>query len=344
VQKGTRLFGSVSIEPGNRVLTTAFFLIVGLAMLVYGADLFVKGAAGIADMFGVSPLVIGLTVVAYGTSMPELVVSALASLDGSSAIALGNVVGSNIANIGLILALTALISPPHVDGGLIRREVPVLLATAFLLPLLLLNGVLSRIEAAALLGGAILFTIATVRYAVKAPLSDELISGTIDEVGRGATSAAPWKLMLVGLAGLGLLLLGGSWFVDAAVEIAAAAGVSERVIGLTVVAVGTSLPELAASVVASVRGHSAMAIGNVVGSNIFNVLFVLGVAGLLSPIVGDTSQLWPDLSVMVGFTAIAVLVLRGARTISRAEGVLMLVLYVSALLWLSGSLASVSEL
>ncbi len=326
------------------MLTTAFFLVVGLAMLVYGADLFVKGAAGIADIFGVPPLVIGLTVVAYGTSMPELVVSALAAMDGSSAIALGNVVGSNIANIGLILAVTALIAPPHVDGGLIRREVPVLLATALLLPLVLLNGVLSRIEAAALLGGAILFTIVTVRYAVKAPLTDELISGTIDEVGRGASSAAPWKLALVGLAGLGMLLLGGHWFVDAAVTIAAAAGVSERVIGLTVVAIGTSLPELAASVVAAVRGHSAMAVGNVVGSNIFNILFVLGVTGLLSPIAGNTRELLPDFSIMVGFTLVAALLLRGSRIISRAEGVLLLVLYLGALLWLSKSLPLVTEL
>lgn len=319
------------------MLTTAFFLVVGLAMLVYGADLFVKGAAGLADRFGVPPLVIGLTVVAYGTSMPELVVSAVAALDGSSAIALGNVVGSNIANIGLILAVTALISPPSVDGGLIRREVPVLLVSAVLLPLLLLNGVISRVEAALLLGGAVLFTIATVRYAEKAHLSDDLVRETIEGVSGGATSAAPWRLALVGLGGLGMLLLGGNWFVDAAVTVAAAAGVSERVIGLTVVAVGTSLPELAASVVAAVRGHSAMAVGNVIGSNIFNVFFVLGVAGLVTPITGDARLLLPDLGIMLGFTMLAVFVLRGARTISRAEGAVMLTAYIVALLWLSGS-------
>ncbi len=319
------------------MLTTAFFLIAGLALLVYGADLFVKGAAGIADAFGVPPLVIGLTVVAYGTSMPELVVSAVAALDGSSAIALGNVVGSNIANIGLILAITALIAPPAVDGGLIRREVPVLLFSSLLLPLVLYNGVISRGEAALLTAGAVAFTIATVRYARAAPASDQFVSETIQEASTRANSAPPWKLAAVGLSGLAMLLLGGSWFVDAAVKIAAAAGVSERVIGLTVVAVGTSLPELAASVVAAIRGHSAMAVGNVVGSNIFNIFLVLGIAGLLSPIVGDTRALWPDLSILLGFTVLAVLVLRGARTISRTEGVLMLVAYIVALLWLSGS-------
>ncbi len=319
------------------MLSTAFFLIVGLAMLVYGADLFVKGAAGIADAFGVTPLVIGLTVVAYGTSMPELVVSAVAALDGRSAIALGNVVGSNIANIGLILAVTALIAPPHVEGGLIRREVPVLLVSALILPVLLFNGVISRVEAALLVLGAVLFTFATVRYAEKAPDSDDLIKAKLAEVGRGATSAPPWKLALVGVCGLAMLLLGGNWFVEAAVTIAAAAGVSERVIGLTVVAVGTSLPELAASVVAAVRGHSAMAVGNVIGSNIFNVFFVLGVTGLLAPITGDARELVPDLSIMIGFTLLAVLVLRGARKISRVEGGLMLTAYIVAMIWLSGT-------
>jgi cation:H+ antiporter len=323
------------------VLITVLLLILGLSCLVFGADWFVKGAAGLADAFGVSPLVIGLTVVAYGTSMPELVVSAVAALDGKSAIALGNVVGSNIANIGLILALTALISPPNVDGGLIKREIPILVVSAALVPLALRNGVLSRVEGIVLLLGAIAFTIATVRYSKTAPAGDlmvsETISETVTEIAESKATSSTLRLVLIGLAGLALLLQGGRWFVGAAVTIAEAAGISERVIGLTVVAVGTSLPELAASVVAAVRGHSAMAVGNVIGSNIFNVFFVLGVTGVLSPIVGDLSELKVDLALMVGFSVLAALMLRGERVISRAEGAVMLTGYIAAILFLSGA-------
>ncbi len=323
------------------MLITGLLLVLGLACLVFGADWFVKGAAGLADAMGVSPLVIGLTVVAYGTSMPELVVSAVAALDGSSAIALGNVVGSNIANIGLILGITALIAPPKVDGGLIKREIPILLVSAALVPLALRNGVLSRVEAIVLIIGAVAFTIATVRYSKTAPAGDQLVSETISEtvaeIAEAKATSSTLRLVLIGLAGLALLLQGGRWFVGAAVTIAEAAGISERIIGLTVVAVGTSLPELAASVVAAVRGHSAMAVGNVIGSNIFNVFFVLGVAGVLSPIAGDLTELRVDLALMVGFSVLAAVMLRGERVISRIEGAVMLTGYIAAMLWLSGA-------
>lgn len=315
------------------MLVTIGLLLVGLAMLVFGADWFVKGAAGIADRFGVPPLVIGLTVVAYGTSMPELMVSAVASLEGRGGIALGNVVGSNIANIGLILGVTALVSPPEVSGGLIRREVPMLLLSTLALPLVLLDGSISRIDAALLLIAAIGFTVATVRYARTSSPSDLLASEMIQEVSEHQTSASPIRLFGFCVLGLAMLLLGGKWFVDAAVRIAVIFGVSERIIGLTVVALGTSLPELAASVVAALRGHSAMAVGNVIGSNIFNVLLVLGAAGIVAPVPGNLGELWPEIALMLGFTALAALLLRTERVISRFEGAVLTFGYLAAMVW-----------
>jgi len=318
------------------MLTTILFMLGGLIFLVGGAEWFVRGAAGIADRLGVSPMVIGLTVVAYGTSMPELVVSAVAGLEGSSEIALGNVVGSNIANIGLILGLTALLAPPAVDASLIKREMPVLMAASLALPVVLWNDVIGRVEGIALLIGAVAFTVMTVRTARHAPSTDTLAQ----EATAAATDEAPPSgslMVLIGLTVVGLLgmLLGGRFFVDNAVTLAAAIGVSERVIGLTIVAVGTSLPELAASAVAALRGHSSLAVGNVVGSNIFNVLFVMGAASVLTPVRVRMSTITTDLVIMMAFTVLLVWVLRGERKLSRIEGIVMLVAYGLALVWLA---------
>lgn len=318
------------------MLTTTLFMLGGLAILVGGAEWFVRGAAGIADRLGVSPIVIGLTVVAYGTSMPELVVSAVAGFEGSSEIALGNVVGSNIANIGLILGLTALLAPPAVDASLIKREMPVLIVASLALPLVLWNDVIGRWEGVLLLAGAIAFTIMTVRTARDTPAIDTLAQ---ESDAAAATEAPPSGSMplLIGMlvVGLGGLLLGGQLFVDNAVILAEAIGVSQRVIGLTVVAVGTSLPELAASAVAAYRGHSSLAVGNVVGSNIFNVLFVMGAASVLTPVRVRMSTISSDLLIMLASTAVLVWVLRGERTLSRTEGVMMLIGYALAMVWLA---------
>lgn len=331
---------SASLNTAERVvLLTVVIGVVGVALLVFGADLFVKGAAGLADALGVAPLVIGLTVVAYGTSMPELVVSGIAAFDGRSGIALGNVIGSNIANIGLILGVTALVSPPTVEGSLIKREVPMFVLSALALPVVLYNGLISRLDAILLLAGAVAFTAATVHYARRAGKADLLVSETLQEVSEQVPDASTPKLLLLIVVGLAMLLLGGDWFVGSAATIATAAGVSERVIGLTVVALGTSLPELAASLVAALRGHSAMAVGNVIGSNIFNVFLVLGAAGTVFPIAGDFAVLWPDLALMLGFTAFAVFSLRGARVVSRLEGAILVIGYLLAIVWLGRSLA-----
>lgn len=318
------------------MLTTTLFMLGGLVILVGGAEWFVRGAAGIADRLGVSPIVIGLTVVAYGTSMPELVVSSVAALDGSSAIALGNVVGSNIANIGIILGFTALLSPPAVDASLIKREMPVLVVASLALPAVLWNDVISRSEGALLVIGAMAFTVITVRVARSvvpaSPLATEAAAAATEEAPPSGSLPLLIGLTIVGLAAL---LTGGHVFVNQAVLLAEAVGVSERVIGLTVVAVGTSLPELAASAVAAYRGHSSLAIGNVVGSNIFNVLFVMGVASVLSPVRVAMTSIRADLLIMVAFTALLVWVLRGERTLTRVEGVVMLAGYVLAMAWLA---------
>jgi cation:H+ antiporter len=310
------------------MLTLAGLVLLGLVCLVLGAEWFVRGAAALAVAFGVSPLVIGLTVVAYGTSMPELVVSALAALDGRSAIALGNVVGSNIANIGLILGVTAMLAPPQVDGSLVRREVPVLVGTAIGLPLLLLDGTIGRPEALLLLVGAIGFTV----LSMKAAREDGLAS---PPGASSRTRGALTRAIGVTVAGLVLLIGGGRWFVQGASAMAALLGVSERVIGLTVVAVGTSLPELAASVVAALRGMSSIAIGNVVGSNIFNILFVLGGAGLVAPVTGEVEVLRLDLFMMMAFTVLAAVLMRGSRRISRLEGTVLLLGYAGAMVLLA---------
>lgn len=262
----------------NTLAALDFFrLVLGAALLYFGAEWLVSGSVRLARTLGIRPLVIGLTVVAWGTSAPELVVSGAAALRGSADIALGNVIGSNLANLGLILGLTALIAPPIVDGGLVRREVPVLVGTTFLLPLLLLDGKISRTESLALLVGALLFTIWTVRQSgvVEGPSEEEIASRALGEVSRGSEGigngpqrAPRLPAVALAVAGLVLLVAGGTVFVDGAVGLARAVGISERVVGLTVVAVGTSLPELAASVVAALRGQSSLAIGNVVGSNI----------------------------------------------------------------------------
>lgn len=298
----------------------------GIVLLYFGAEWLVRGASGIAKAFGVRPLIIGLTVVAYGTSMPELVVSTLAALDGKGAIALGNVVGSNIANLGFILGLTALIRPPEADGSLIRRELPVMVASALLVPLVLWDGTLSRLEGVLLLGGAIGFTVLLVRTAKEVPRASPL----------GEQAAAPpdpapptskLRLSLLALAGLAALVGGGKVFVDGAVHLALSLGMSERMVGLTVVAVGTSLPELAASVVAALRGQSSLAIGNVIGSNIFNVLLILGGASVVAPMQVSLANMKLDLAVMTLLSVLATVMMSKRRLVSRSEGGLLVACY-----------------
>ncbi len=309
-------------------------LLVGLVVLYYGAQFLVKGGAALALRLGLTPLVIGLTVIAYGTSSPEMVVSVQASLAGNGAISVGNVIGSNICNIALILGLAACITPLTASAQIIRREVPIMIGVSLVAVLMLLDGRLVRWEGAVLLAGCVVYTVLTVRQAraeTAAREAEEAARGFANELG-----PLPAKLTIsLGLVigGLVALMIGSHFFVGGAVSLAEAWGLSPVVIGLTIVAVGTSMPELATSLVAAARRESDVAIGNVVGSNIFNVLGILGIAAVLSPVEVPGLE-WVDLVVMLA-TAVALLPLvkTGGR-ITRGEGVFLLAIYVAYTAWL----------
>lgn len=307
-------------------------LAVGLALLYFGAEWLVKGAAGLARSFGVPALIVGLTVVGWGTSAPEMTVSVIAAMRGSPALALGNVIGSNVANLGLILGLTALVAPPRTDGSLIRREVPLLLLTTAELPLLLLDGRISRPEGAGLLVGAVAFTgfllwgARRVRGVVVDSIDAAVLEGAAERAG-APTGDGRGSLAAYTAVGLALLVVGGDVFVGGAVSIARAFGVDDRTVGLTVVAIGTSLPELATSLVAARRGHADIAVGNVIGSNLFNVLLVLGATAAIHPIEGRLHDVRLDLVALVGMTLFAALAVRTERVVRRWEGALLLLGY-----------------
>jgi cation:H+ antiporter len=313
-------------------------VIAGIAILYWGAEWLIRGSASVARAFGVKPLVVGLTVVAYGTSAPELSVATQTALEHSQPIALGTVIGSCAANISLILGLTALIAPPTVDGRIIRREVPVLVGSAIAVPLLLRNGILSRLEGMLLVACAIVFTIATLTVSARLEPDDATAEG--EAAARAAESGASLggkgrprasRAASVGMTMIGLVLLlaGSKLFVAGGRGIGSAFGMSERMLGLTVISLGCALPELIGSLVAATRGHSALAVGSVIGSNLLNVFLVLGVTASLRPIrLGERMHL-VDLIGLVGITLLGVLVLRGSRKISRFEGALLVAAYIA---------------
>lgn len=303
-------------------MTALVMLLGGGVLLYFGAEWLVGGASGLAQKLGVPQLLIGLTVVAYGTSAPEIVVGVKASLAGSGAITLGNVIGSNIANLGLILGITALIQPPAVAPEVAKREVPVLAMATMALPLVLLDGVVSRLEGAVLTAGAIIYTASMVRAArgMRARAAAAVMEQAADVAGAPERSRSTARLSLTTVAGLGFLVLGGSLFVDGASGLARLIGMSERLIGLTVVAVGTSLPELATSVIAARRGHADIAVGNVVGSNVFNILISLGLAAVVAPVPGDLNTLRFDLSALGLLTIFTLVLLRSSKSVSRLMG------------------------
>ncbi|MES1942811.1 K+-dependent Na+/Ca+ exchanger-like protein [Salinisphaera sp. PC39] len=301
----------------------------GAGLLYVGAEGLVRGSASLAVRLGLTPLVIGLTVVAMGTSMPEMVVSVDAALDGRGGLAVGNVVGSNIGNIGLILALAALVSPLAVKAQILRLDMPVLMVVSLLLVALLADGALGRLEAGALAVGAVLYTVFNLRLARR---ESAAVQAEFAEALPAPAGSAGRDLTLV-IGGLALLVLGARVLVLSAVAIATGAGLSEVVIGLTVVAVGTSLPELATSVVAARKGEGDIAVGNVIGSNLFNILGILGVTALIRPL--DAGGLaMADLWLMVGFTALlGVFMFTGTR-VRRGEGAVLLLLYVAYIAYL----------
>lgn len=293
-------------------------LVIGFAMLVKGADWFVEGSSGIADRFGIPQIIIGLTIVAFGTSAPEAAISIGAALKGSAELTIGNVVGSNILNILLILGITAIITPLAIQKNTLRYEIPyVMLITIVLLLLGKNDGVISRIDGLILWGGMILFLLYLFRMAKKgiAVLEEEIIEED--------KSASVWKMLGMTLAGLVLIVVGSDFTVDSATKIALDLGVSQRVIGLTIVAFGTSLPELITSVTAGMKGKADIAIGNIVGSNIFNILFVVGTAAVITP-VAFASNFILDSLVAVAAAVILFLCVCKDLGLKRSAGIFML--------------------
>ncbi|MFA6961228.1 MAG: calcium/sodium antiporter [Opitutaceae bacterium] len=306
-------------------------LALGLVVLYFGAQALVKGGASLALRLGLTPLVIGLTVMAFGTSSPEMVVSVQAGLTGNGAISIGNVVGSNICNIALILGLCALVTPLTASVQVIRREVPIMIGASVVALLMLMDGHLARWEGAVLLTGLIVYTVVTVRQARAETAATEAAKEYTTEIGPKPEGLGKSVALVVG--GLAGLILGSHFFVQGAVTLAESWGMSQVAIGLTIVAVGTSLPELATSLVAALKKESDVAIGNVVGSNTFNVLGILGVAALIRPIDAPGLE-WGDLLVML-VVAIALLPLaKSGGRVSRWEGAALFSTYVGYTAWL----------
>ncbi len=292
---------------------------LGLVLLLVGADVLVRGASALARRFSVPPLVIGLTVVAYGTSAPELAVSLQAAATGQADIALGNVVGSNIFNVLFVLGAAALLVPLGVAAKLVRLDVPIMVGISFLLAILAWDGWLSPLEGALLVVTGVAYTIFLIVEGRREGLRADGEPRS-DAPGLGA----PLALLLI-VVGLALLVLGSRWLVAGAIALAERLGVGERVIGLTVVAAGTSLPEVATSIVAGLKGERDIAIGNVVGSNIFNILWVLGCAAIAGGGVALSSEARAlDLPVMIAVAVVCLPIFFTGFEISRAEGALFL--------------------
>jgi cation:H+ antiporter len=315
-------------------LLTLVLLVAGLALLVGGAEVLVRGATRLSLALGISPLVVGLTVVAYGTSSPEVAVTLQAGFAGETDLALGNVIGSNIANVLLVLGLAALVAPLIVRSQLIRFDVPIMIGASFLLLFLALDGRIGRVESGILAGGAFIYSAVVLYIGTRRGPRDSSQAADVpaDEI---IVIRSP-KLRLVKhviyvMVGLGLLVLGSRWLVDGAIEIATALGISQIVIGLTVVAVGTSLPEVATSMLAALKGERDLAVGNVVGSNIFNIFLVLGVAGFIVPvdIPVPSSALNFDLLVMIAVAVACLPIFFTGAEIARWEGGLFIAYFVA---------------
>jgi len=302
----------------------ALLLLTGLVALYFGAEWLVRGGASLAVRLGVTPLLVGLTVVAYGTSTPELIVSSTAAAQGQGAIAIGNVVGSNIFNIGFILGLTALVAPMRVQLQLLRFDTPVMVGVALLFLLFFRDGSIQRWESLVFLAGIVLYTVVNVRLARRQASAD--VRQEFDDSVPKPTGS-PWTDTGLIVAGLATLVLGSRLFVTGAVDLARLFDISDAVIGLTIVAAGTSLPELASSLMAAWRKQPDIAIGNVVGSNIYNILAILGVSGMLaSPVNGQGVSL-TDTLIMIGFSAVLLVIAWSGFTLRRWEGALLLALY-----------------
>ncbi|MFM2242280.1 MAG: hypothetical protein RLZ97_1135 [Verrucomicrobiota bacterium] len=311
-----------SRDQGQPVIAPILWTLLSFGLLFWGAEWLVKGGAGMALRLGLTALVVGLTVVAYGTSSPELLVSVKAAWIGQPGIAVGNVIGSNIFNVAVILGIAALIRPVRVQKSVIMRDGPVMVAVTLAGLAVLWDGSVSRIEGGLLVVASLVYTVWIIRAARKEPNDDD----------EGLKALSIGKAVFFIVAGLAILALGSRVLVENAVIIAKSVGVSEAVIGLTIIAAGTSMPELATSAVGALRGHSDIALGNVVGSNIFNILFVLGLASVIHPI--ENAAVRPvDQWFVLGTAAILVPMMWTSKMVGRKEGAVLLMSY-GAYLWL----------
>jgi cation:H+ antiporter len=311
------------------MLGNVLLVIAGLVLLIWGADRFVHGAAAMARNLGIAPLLIGLTVVAFATSAPEILVSVVAALQHEPGLAFGNAIGSNIVNIGLVLGLTAMIRPIKLESATLRREMPALLAVSLLTVSLFLDTFLSRIDGVVMLTGLVIVMVWLARLGLRSAANDPIAQDYDAEIPTDVSMvmAAVWLLI-----GLGTLLLGAELLVDGAIGIAKLLGVSEVVIGITIVAFGTSLPELAVSLASALKGEYGLAIGNIVGSNIFNLLAVIGIAATIQPSALAPTVLSLHIFVMVAFTLVLFAMTYdydGKAQLSRLEGFALLVAYIA---------------
>lgn len=299
-------------------------------MLFAGAEGLVRGSSSLALRIGIAPLIVGLIVVSFGTSSPEFVISLKAALENNGNISLGNVVGSNIANIALILGVAALIKPMKVQAQVVRREIPIMIFISLMLVLFLIDHELNRTEGIIFSIGIIIYSVISVYLAKKE--NNKLIEEEFAE-GISKKSLKTWLAVVFIIIGLGLLIVGANLFLEAAVEIAKIFGMSQAVIGLTIVAIGTSLPELVTSAVASIKNEADIAIGNAVGSNVFNILLILGITAIIIPINAEEIS-YIDLGVML-FAAVIILPLsRTGFVLNRWEGALLLTGYIIYLYYL----------
>ncbi|MFO7598888.1 MAG: calcium/sodium antiporter [Candidatus Desulfacyla sp.] len=327
-------------ERKHIILLLILFFLIGLAMLYYGAEWLVKGSSGLARSLGVRPMIIGLTVVAFGTSAPELVISLVSSIQGKSMIAVGNVIGSNICNIALILGLAAVFNPLTCRRSVIRRDIPIMLGISLYLLILSLDSRLGRIEGATLLGGIILYVyynywISRKESGEEADRESETLEAETDAVLQAGSRTRQIVIVIVGIAGV---VIGAQVVVDSAVKIMTILGVSEKFIGLTMVAFGTSLPELATSVIAAAKKEMDISIGNLVGSNVFNIMCVLGAASLARPISIPgglvESGLLVDYGVMMLTGVLPWIMMRRSLTLTRKDGLILLLCYGGYILYL----------
>ncbi|MDH3820124.1 MAG: calcium/sodium antiporter [Gammaproteobacteria bacterium] len=311
------------------MLGNLLLVVAGLVLLIWGADRFVHGAAAMARNLGIAPLLIGLTVVAFATSAPEILVSVVAALQHEPGLAIGNAIGSNIVNIGLVLGLTSMIRPIKLESATLRREMPALLAVSLLTVSLFLDTFLSRIDGVVMLTGLVIVMVWLARLGLRSAENDPIAQDFEAEIPTDVSMimASVWLLI-----GLGTLLLGAELLVDGAIGIAKYLGVSEVVIGITIVAFGTSLPELAVSLASALKGEYGLAIGNIVGSNIFNLLAVIGVAATIEPSALAPTVLSLHIFVMVAFTLVLFAMTYdydGKAQLSRLEGFALLTAYVT---------------